>query len=70
MSSRNWRRLAAVLVVATAAWLSSGTAQAVGIGAKAPGFTLPATIGKQASLSGFPGKILVLFFYTGAFTNA
>jgi len=70
MSMRNWKRLAAVVVVAGAACLSGGTAHAVNVGEKAPPFSLPATIGKQASLADFAGKkTLVLFFYTGAFTN-
>jgi hypothetical protein len=49
--------------------LCSGAAHALNVGDKAPAFTLPSTIGKQASLSDFPGKTLVLFFYIGAFTN-
>ena len=60
-------------VTATAfvvAALSSGAAQALNVGDKAPAFTLPATVGKQASLSDFAGKSVVLFFYTGAFTNS
>jgi len=70
MSRRNWKRIAAALVVAVAAWLSSGAVQAVALGDKAPAFTLPASIGKQASLAGYPGKTMVLFFFVGAFTNA
>ena len=50
--------------------LSGGAAQAVNVGDKAPAFTLPASVGKQASLSDFAGKSVVLFFYTGAFTNS
>ena len=60
-------------VTATAflvAALSSGAAQALNVGDKAPAFTLASTIGKQASLSDFAGKTVVLFFYTGAFTNS
>jgi len=70
MTNRNWRRLAAALVIGTAAWLQSGGALAVNIGDKAPAFTLPATIGKQQSLANYGGKTVVLFFFTGAFTNA
>jgi len=50
--------------------LSGGAAQAVNVGDKAPASTLPASVGKQASLSDFAGKSVVLFFYTGAFTNS
>jgi len=60
-------------VTATAflvAALSSGAAHALNVGDKAPAFTLPSTVGKQASLSDFAGKSVVLFFYTGAFTNS
>ena len=53
-----------------AAALCSGAAHAVNVGDKAPAFTLPASVGKQASLSDFAGKSVVLFFYTGAFTNS
>jgi peroxiredoxin len=70
MSMRNWKRLTAAIVVAGAACLSGGTAHAVNVGDKAPAFSLPATIGKQASLTNFAGKTVVLFFYTGAFTNS
>ena len=50
--------------------LSSAAVHALNVGDKAPAFTLPATVGKQASLSDFAGKSVVLFFYTGAFTNS
>ena len=50
--------------------LSGGAAHALNVGDKAPAFTLPASVGKQASLSDFAGKAVVLFFYTGAFTNS
>ena len=53
-----------------AAALTSTVTGAVNVGDKAPAFTLPATVGKQASLSDFAGKSVVLFFYTGAFTNS
>ena len=53
---------------AVAALLSS-TAQALNVGDKAPAFSLPATIGKQARNADFAGKTLVLFFYNGAFNN-
>ena len=66
----NWKHLAAALALGTAVITHSSIALAVNVGDKAPAFSLPATIGKQASLAGFPGKTLVLFFYTGAFTNA
>ena len=49
--------------------LSSGAVRALNVGDKAPAFTLPSTVGKQASLSDFAGKTLVLFFYVGAFTG-
>ncbi len=49
--------------------LSSGSAQALNVGDKAPAFSLPATIGKQASMADFSGKTVVLFFYLGAFTD-
>ena len=57
---------AAFLVAA----LSGAAAHALNVGDKAPAFTLPASVGKQASLADFAGKSVVLFFYTGAFTNS
>ena len=61
------RFIAATAVVAAA--LMSGSAYALNVGDKAPAFSLPATIGKQASTADFSGKTVVLFFYLGAFTN-
>jgi peroxiredoxin len=58
---------AAAFVVAA---LSGGAAHALNVGDKAPAFTLAASTGKQASLSDFSGKAVVLFFYTGAFTGS
>jgi hypothetical protein len=66
----NWKHLAAALALGTAVMAHSGIALAVNVGDKAPAFSLPATIGKQAGLASYPGKTVVLFFYTGAFTNA
>jgi cytochrome oxidase Cu insertion factor (SCO1/SenC/PrrC family) len=62
-------RFAAATAFLVAA-LASGAAHALNVGDKAPAFTLPSTVGKQASLSDFAGKSVVLFFYTGAFTNS
>jgi hypothetical protein len=61
-------RFAAATAFLVAA-LSSAAAHALNVGDKAPAFTLPSTIGKQASMSDFAGKTLVLFFYSGAFTG-
>ena len=65
--SRLCRVLAVASFIVTA--LFSGAVHALNVGDKAPAFTLPSTVGKQASLSDFAGKALVLFFYTGAFTG-
>lgn len=70
MKTNDWKRLVAILVVGAVGALHAATASALNIGDKAPDFSLPATVGKQAGLSSFPGKTLVLFFYPGAFTNA
>jgi peroxiredoxin len=61
--------MAVVLALLMVTGLHAAGAGAVKVGDKAPDFALPATIGKQASNKDFPGKTLVLFFYTGAFTN-
>ncbi len=66
--ARMFRFIAATAFLVTA--LSSSAAHALSVGDKAPAFTLPASVGKQASLSDFAGKSVVLFFYTGAFTNS
>jgi peroxiredoxin len=61
----------AALALGTAGLLPGGMAQAaLGVGDKAPAFALPATTAKQVSSKDFAGKTLVLFFYTGAFTNS
>jgi hypothetical protein len=71
MKLYDWKRMAVALMVGAATLVSVGGAQAaLGVGDKAPAFTLPSTIGKQASSKDFAGKTLVLFFYTGAFTGA
>jgi len=62
--------MAAAVALGTALLLPGGTARALSVGDKAPAFTLPATTAKQVSSQDFAGKTLVLFFYTGAFTNA
>lgn len=69
MAITRLRRFIAAAAFAVTA-LAAGAAQALSVGDKAPAFTLPATVGKQASLSDFAGKPVVLFFFTGAFTNA
>jgi hypothetical protein len=69
MTMKRWRSWA-VAAARGAVSLLPAAAQAIGVGDKAPAFALPATVGKQASSKDFPGKTLVLFFYTGAFTNS
>ena len=70
MKALDWKRAAAGLALAAAMLLPAGMAQALGAGDKAPPFSLPATTAKQLGNKDFPGKTLVLFFYTGAFTGA
>ncbi len=57
------------LALAIAALLAlPGTAAAVGVGERAPDFKLPATTGKNISLSDFRGKKMVLVeFYQADF---
>lgn len=69
MEMASLRRFVTATAFVVAA-LTSAAVHALNVGDKAPGFTLPATVGKQASLSDFAGKSVVLFFYTGAFTNS
>ena len=70
MKSGQWKRMAGAFALGAALLLPGGAAEAVNVGDKAPAFSLPATVGKQAGIKDYPGKTLVLFFYTGAFTNA
>ena len=58
------KAIAAVLL----ALCSVPAAAALKVGDKAPPFTLPATTGKQVSLSDYAGKNVVLFGFIGAFT--
>jgi len=62
------KHAASLLVIG---WLLTGLmtarlAWAVGIGDKAPDFTLPSTTGEKISLSQFRGKKLVLLEFYGA----
>jgi hypothetical protein len=70
MKAVHWKGMAAALALGTALLLPSGAARALNVGDKAPAFALPATTAKQVSNKDFAGKTLVLFFYTGAFTDA
>jgi thioredoxin-dependent peroxiredoxin len=70
MKAWSFRSMAWAWAIGAAALLAAAQAQALSVGDKAPAFSLPATIGKQASNKDFAGKSLVLFFYTGAFTNS
>jgi hypothetical protein len=71
MKTCKWKGVAVALALAAAALLPGTVAQAaLGVGEKAPDFSLPATTAKQASNKDFAGKTLVLFFYVGAFTNS
>lgn len=50
-----------------AGWLGmTAEALALGVGEKAPDFTLPSTTGEKVSLSQFQGKKLVLLEFYGA----
>ena len=56
-------------LTATLALASSGPAAALGVGDKAPAFTLGATTSEKLSLSDYLGKKnVVLFGFIGAFT--
>ena len=70
MKAWRFRGMVVAWAIGAAALLASGSAQALNVGDKSPAFSLPATIGKQASSKDFAGKTLVLFFYSGAFTNS
>ena len=70
MKACRWKSLAVASALGVAALLWGGVANALSVGDKAPAFALPATTAKQLGSKDFAGKTLVLFFYTGAFTNA
>ena len=70
MKIREWKPFVAALSLGAAMLLSPGAASAaLGVGEKAPAFSLPATTAKQLGTKDFAGKTLVLFFYVGAFTG-
>jgi cytochrome oxidase Cu insertion factor (SCO1/SenC/PrrC family) len=70
MATCKWKHLWTAAVFAAMSFMSIATAQALGVGDKAPGFALPASTGKEIKLADFAGKkAVVLFFYIGAFTN-
>ena len=67
---RGGRFVAVLLFAAVLAYGGLGTASALQVGEKAPGFALPATTADEVKLSDFVGKKhLVIFFYVGAFTG-
>ena len=68
--NQNWKRMTVALSLFACTLLHAAGVGAVKVGDKAPEFALPSTVAKQTSSKDFPGKTLVLFFYTGAFTNA
>src|SRR5258708_21831179 len=62
--------IAALLAVAAVAAVSAVTfAEAPGVGANAPDFTLPTNEGNKASLKDFRGQWVVLYFYPKDFTG-
>jgi hypothetical protein len=70
MKACRWKSLAVAWALGVTALLCGGVANALSVGDKAPAFALPATTAKQLGSKDFAGKTLVLFFYTGAFTNS
>jgi hypothetical protein len=68
MKMAQWKRWVAAGVIGGAALVSSG-AQALKEGDQAPAFSAPASTGGTLSLKNFQGKVVVLWFYIGAFTK-
>ena len=67
---KRWKRWLAAGVLGSAALISTGAqAQALKEGDKAPAFSAASTTGKMLGLKDFPGKVVVLWFYIGAFTK-
>lgn len=58
--------LGVLLLASLPSGAGSGVAQAVEIGQKAPGFTLPSTTGGTISLGQFLGRKVVLLEFYGA----
>ncbi len=68
-TSKTSTRISSMVVVLLAAMLAvASLATAVEVGDKAPGFTLPSTMGEKVSLSQFKGKnnVLLEFFIAAA----
>ena len=71
MLTSKYKRMLTAMAFAVLGLLQAGMAQALGVGDKAPAFSVPSTSGKEIALADYAGKkAVVLFFYIGAFTNA
>ena len=70
MSNRCPRVVMATLVSVVLLLFAAGQSMALQVGDKAPEFALPATTAESIKLTDFLGKkLVVLFFYIGAFTR-
>jgi hypothetical protein len=70
MELARWKRWVAAGVIGGAAWIGGGVqAQALKEGDQAPAFSAPASTGGTLGLKNFQGKVVVLWFYIGAFTK-
>lgn len=70
MKIARWKRWIVAGVLGSAACISAGVqAQALKEGDKAPAFSAPSSTGGTLALKDFPGKVVVLWFYIGAFTK-
>ncbi len=67
-NKRSTRISSVVIVLLAGILVVASLATAVEVGDKAPGFTLPSTMGEKVSLSQFKGKnnVLVEFFIAAA----
>ena len=70
MKIARWKRWIVAGVLGRAPCIrAGGEAQALKEGDKAPAFSAPSSTGGTLALKDFSGKVVVLWFYIGAFTK-
>lgn len=66
VAAKRWSGACGLVILLAGVLGAGGMATALEVGEKAPGFTLPSTMGGTVSLSQFQGKRLVLLEFYGA----
>jgi len=70
MKLARWKRWVVAGVLGSAAWISAGAqAQMLKEGDKAPAYSAAASTGGTLTHKNFADKVVVMWFYIGAFTK-